>query len=174
MQVELELLAPARNKSIGIAAIDCGADAVYIAGPSFGAREAAGNPVSDIRELAKYAHKYSAKAYAVVNTILYDDELEAARKLLWELYDAGVDAFIVQDPAISRMERPPLPLFASTQTHIRTPQQAQFLSFFGFKRLILERQLSLAQIREIRRTTTCDLEFLSTEHYVSPTADSVI
>lgn len=159
MQVELELLAPARNKSIGIAAIDCGADAVYIAGPSFGAREAAGNPVSDIRELAEYAHKYSAKVYAVVNTILYDDELEAARRLLWELYDAGVDAFIVQDPAIFRMERPPLPLFASTQTHIRTPQQAQFLSSLGFKRLILERQLSLAQIREIRRSTSCDLEF---------------
>ena len=73
-------------------------------------------------------YKYSAKVYAVVNTILYDDELEAARRLLWELYDAGVDAFIVQDPAIFRMERPPLPLFASTQTHIRTPQQAQFLS----------------------------------------------
>jgi len=159
MQIELELLAPARNTSIGIAAIDCGADAVYIAGPSFGAREAAGNPVSDIQELAEYAHKYSAKVYAVVNTILYDDELEAAQKLLWELYDAGVDAFIVQDLAISRMERPPLPLFASTQTHIRTPQQAKFLSSLGFKRLILERQLSLFQIREISRNVPVGLEF---------------
>ena len=159
MQLELELLAPARNKDIGTAAIDCGADAVYIAGPSFGAREAAGNPVSEIGQLADYAHKYSAKVYAVVNTILFDDELEAAGKLLWELYHAGVDAFIVQDLAIARMDRPPLPLFASTQTHIRTPQQAQFLSSLGFKRLILERQLSLAQIKEIRRSTTCDLEF---------------
>ena len=159
MQIELELLAPARNKSIGIAAIDCGADAVYIAGPSFGAREAAGNSVSDIRELADYAHRYSAKVYAVVNTIIYDDELEAVEKLLWELYNAGVDAFIVQDLGIFRMKRPPLPLFASTQTHIRTPQQAQFLSSLGFKRLILERQLSLAQIKEIRLSTTCDLEF---------------
>ena len=159
MQIELELLAPARNKSIGIAAIDCGADAVYIPGPSFGAREAAGNSVSEIQELAEYAHKYSAKVYATVNTILFDNELETARKLLWELYDAGVDAFIVQDPAILRMERPPLPLFASTQTHIRTPRQAQFLSSLGFKRLILERQLSLAQIREIRRSASCDLEF---------------
>jgi collagenase-like PrtC family protease len=159
MQIELELLAPARNKSIGIAAINCGADAVYIAGPSFGAREAAGNPISDIRELAEYAHKYSAKVYAVVNTIIYDDELKAAQKLLWELYNAGVDAFIVQDLGIFRIERPPLPLFASTQTNIRTPQQAKFLSSLGFKRLILERQLSLAQIKEIRRSTNCDLEF---------------
>ena len=146
MQVELELLAPARNKSIGIAAIDCGADAVYIAGPSFGAREAAGNPVSDIRELAEYAHKYSAKVYAVVNTILYDDELEAARRLLWELYDAGVDAFIVQDPAIFRMERPPLPLFAS---NVR-PQQSSILSS-RLQKTDSERQLSLAKL-EIRRS----------------------
>lgn len=159
MQLELELLAPARNKEIGIAAIDCGADALYIAGPSFGAREAAGNPVSEIKELAEYAHKYSAKVYAVVNTILYDDELEPAQKLLWELYHAGVDAFIIQDLAILKMERPLLPLFASTQTDIRTPQKAQFLCSLGFKRLILERQLSLEQIREINRTTPCELEF---------------
>ena len=95
----------------------------------------------------------------MVNTILYDDELEPAQKLLWELYHAGVDAFIIQDLAILKMERPPLPLFASTQTDIRTPQKAQFLCSLGFKRLILERQLSLEQIREINRTTPCELEF---------------
>ena len=93
--VKLELLAPAKNSDIGIAAIDCGADAVYIAGPAFGARAAAGNPVQEIARLVAYAHKFSARIYATVNTIIYDDELEEARRLIWELYDAGVDALIV-------------------------------------------------------------------------------
>ena len=93
--VKLELLAPAKNKDIGIAAIDCGADAVYIAGPSFGARAAAGNPVGDIASLTAYAHKFSAKIYATVNTIIFEDELRQAQRMIWELYDAGVDALIV-------------------------------------------------------------------------------
>ena len=100
MQIELELLAPAKNKSIGIAAINCGADAVYIAGPRFGAREAAGNSISDIAELVEYAHKFGAKVYMVVNTILYEEELEEARETIIQAQKAGCDAIIVQDLAV--------------------------------------------------------------------------
>lgn len=158
MQIELELLAPAKNKSIGIAAIDCGADAVYIAGPQFGAREAAGNPISEIAELVVYAHTYGAKVYMVLNTILYDSELEPARQLIEEAYRAGCDAIIVQDLAILRMELPPIPLFASTQTNIRNAEQAVFLESLGFQRLILARELSLEQIAAIKQVTTVPLE----------------
>lgn len=160
MQLKLELLAPAKNKDIGIAAIDCGADAVYIAGPLFGAREAAGNPVSEIKELAIYAHRYSAKVYVTINTILYDNEIGAASELMQELRLAGVDAFIIQDlgllkdPYVTNYQ-----FFASTQTHIRTPEQAAFLESIGFSRLILERQLSIEQIVAIRKAVSCDLEF---------------
>ena len=157
--MQLELLAPARNSDIGIAAINCGADAVYIAGDAFGAREAASNPVADIERLATYAHGFGAKVYVVVNTILTDGELQRARDLLWQAAEAGADAFIVQDMAILRMDRPPLPLFASTQTAIRTPEAARRLESLGFRRLILERQLSLEQIRAIRAATQCELEF---------------
>ncbi len=157
--VKLELLAPARNKEIGIAAIDCGADAVYIAGPSFGARAAAGNPVEDIRSLASHAHRFGAKVYAAVNTIIYEDELQQAQRMIWELYDAGVDALIVQDLGITQMDLPPIELHASTQCAIRTPQQAAMLASLGFTRLILERQLSLEEIRAIREATGCELEF---------------
>lgn len=157
--MQLELLAPAGNKDIGIAAIDCGADAVYIAGPRFGARQAAGNPVSEIGLLARYAHRYNARVYAVVNTILFDDELEAARRQMWELAEAGVDAFIIQDLGLLKLELPPLPLFASTQTVIRTPEEARRMESLGFRRLILERQLSLDEIRAIRAAVQCDLEF---------------
>ena len=157
--MQLELLAPAGNRDIGIAAIDCGADAVYIAGPRFGARQAAGNPVAEIGELARYAHRYDARVYAVVNTILFDDELEAAREQMWELAEAGVDAFIIQDLGLLRLELPALPLFASTQTVIRTPEEAKRLEALGFKRLILERQISLEQIRAIRAAVQCELEF---------------
>ena len=157
--VKLELLAPAKNSDIGIAAIDCGADAVYIAGPAFGARAAAGNPVQEIARLAAYAHKFSARIYATVNTIIYDDELEDARRLIWELYDAGVDALIVQDLGITRMDLPPIELHASTQCAIRTPEQARLLESLGFRRLILERQLSLEEILAIRSAVGCELEF---------------
>ena len=157
--VKLELLAPAKNSDIGIAAIDCGADAVYIAGPAFGARAAAGNPVQEIARLVAYAHKFSARIYATVNTIIYDEELEDARRLIWELYDAGVDALIVQDLGITRMDLPPIELHASTQCAIRTPQQAAALASLGFRRLILERQLSLEEIRAIRSAVSCELEF---------------
>ena len=157
--MQLEILAPAGNKDIGIAAIDCGADAVYIAGPRFGARQAAGNPVEEIGLLARYAHRYNARVYAVVNTILFDDELDAARAQMWELAEAGVDAFIIQDLGLLRLDLPPLPLFASTQTVIRTPEEARMMESLGFRRLILERQISLEEIRAIRAAVRCELEF---------------
>ena len=158
--VKLELLAPAKTSDIGIAAIDCGADAVYIAGPGFGARAAAGNPVADIARLTAYAHKFSAKIYATVNTIVYEDELQAVQKMIWDLYDAGVDALIVQDLGITRLDLPPIELHASTQCAIRTPGKAAQLASLGFKRLILERQLSLEEIRAIHEAVPgCELEF---------------
>ena len=157
--MQLELLAPAGNKDIGIAAIDCGADAVYIAGPRFGARQAAGNPVAEIGDLARYAHRYNARVYAVVNTILFDDELEAARGQMWELAEAGVDAFIIQDLGLLKLDLPSLPLFASTQTVVRTPEEVRRMEALGFRRLILERQISLDEIRAIRAAVQCELEF---------------
>ena len=161
MQVALTLLAPARNAEIGIAAIDCGADAVYIAGPAFGARAAAGNEVEDIARLCRYAHLYGVKIHATVNTLLQDDELEQARCLMWDLYEAGVDVFIVQDLKLLTLDLPPVELHASTQTAIRTPERARELASLGFSRLVLERQLSLEEIRAIRAAVPadCELEF---------------
>ena len=156
---QLELLAPARNKDIGIAAIDCGADAVYIAGPSFGAREAAGNPVEDIAALARYAHRFGAKVYATVNTLLYEDELPQAAALVRELRTAGADAVLVQDYRLLGQDLGGVEVHASTQAVCRTPQQAVALEALGFKRLVLERQLSLEQIRAIRQAVSCELEF---------------
>lgn len=158
----LELLAPAKNAQIGIAAIDCGADAVYIAGPSFGARQAAGNSVGDIAELCRYASRYGVRVYATVNTILYDEELPEAKDLLVKLQEAGVSAFIVQDLAIVRLAREAgitVPLHASTQCSIRTPERAAFFESLGFSRLVLEREMSLDRIREIRSSVDAELEF---------------
>lgn len=158
--LHLELLAPARTAEIGIAAIDCGADAVYIAGPSFGARAAAGNTVEDIARLCSYAHMFGARIYATVNTIIYEDELDEARKLVHALADAGVDALIVQDPAVIRMaEGTGMALHASTQCAIRTPEKAIFTESLGYGRLVLERQMSLDQVRAIRQAVSCELEF---------------
>ena len=159
---QLELLAPARDRLIGIAAIDCGADAVYIAGPRFGARQAAGNEMEEIRQLCEYAHRFGARIFVTLNTIIYDGELEEAWQQMLEVQDAGADALIVQDMAIVAMARDRgygLPLHASTQCAIRTPEQARFLESLGFSRLILERELSLEQIREIRAAVSCELEF---------------
>ena len=156
--LEIELLSPARNSEIGIAAIDCGADSVYIAAPKYGARAQAGNSFEDIALLCSYAHKFGAKVYLTLNTILYDNELEEACEYLWEAYRNGIDAVIVQDLALLKMKRPPIPLFASTQTDIRTPEKAALLEGLGFQRLILARELSLSQIREIRKATTAPLE----------------
>lgn len=156
---ELELLAPARNADIGIAAIDCGADAVYIAGPGFGARQAAGNPVEDIRRLCTHAHRFGARVFVVINTILFDEELEEAGKLAAEVIRAGADALIVQDLAMLRLA-PEAILHASTQCAIRTPEKARFLASLGYSRLILEREMSLEQIRAISEAAPeCELEF---------------
>ena len=147
MSIKLELLAPAKNKDIGIAAIDCGADAVYIAGPSFGAREQAGNSFEDIAKLTEYAHQFGVKIYLTLNTIIYDHELEKARETIFSAYDAGCDAVIIQDLGILKMELPPIELHASTQCNIRTVAQARFMESLGFPRIILARELSVEQIR---------------------------
>ena len=154
---DLELLAPARNADIGIAAIDCGADAVYIAGPAFGARQAAGNTMDDIARLCTYARCFGARIFLTLNTILYDRELPEAERLLRAAKDAGVDAVIVQDLALAGTDI--LPLHASTQCAIRTPEEAAFHERLGFRRLVLERQISLEDVRRIRAAVGCELEF---------------
>lgn len=153
----LELLAPPRNADIGIAAIDCGADAVYIAGPAFGARQAAGNSMEDIRRLTEYAHRFGARIFLTLNTILFDNELAEAERLLAEAKDAGVDAIIAQDLAV--WELTDLPVHASTQCAIRTPEKARLYEGIGASRLVLEREMSLDQIRAIRSSVDCELEF---------------
>ena len=160
--ISLELLSPARNAEIGIAAIDCGADAVYMAGPSFGARADAGNTVADVARLCAYASRFGVRVYATVNTILYDGELEEAGRLLCALQEAGVSAFIVQDPAVVTLARRlgiTVPLHASTQCAIRTPEKARFHEDSGFSRLVLERQMSLEQIAAVRAAVDAELEF---------------
>ena len=157
----LELLAPAKNLECGIAAIDHGADAVYIGASRFGARVAAGNRVDDIRRLCDYAHPFGVKVYVTVNTILYDDELEATRQLLQELQQAGVDAILVQDMAILEMRKEklemgnddePFPiLHSSTQTDNRTPEKVRWLRDLGFSRVVLARELSVEEIAAIHR-----------------------
>ena len=159
---ELELLAPARNADIGIAAIDCGADAVYIAGPAFGARQDAGNSMEDIRRLCEYAHKFGVRIFLTLNTILYDSEIPEARRILKEAAETGVDAVIAQDLAvfeILRSAQNDMEAHASTQCAIRTPEQARFYESLGASRIVLERQLSLDQIRAIRETVNCEIEF---------------
>lgn len=146
---KLELLAPAKDAATGIAAIDHGADAVYIGASAFGARAAAANSTDDLRRLVDYAHRFRAKIYATVNTILYDDELSDAEKLIKELYRAGVDAVIVQDMAVLRLDIPPIELHASTQCDTRTAEKARFLQDVGFSQIVLARELTLREIREI-------------------------
>ena len=154
----LELLAPARTADIGVAAVDCGADAVYIAGPAFGARQAAGNPVEDIRRLCEYAHRFGVRIYVTFNTLVYEEEIPQARRLLQELQDAGVDALIIQDAAVTRLAPEGMVLHASTQCAIRTPEKARFTESLGYGRLVLERELSLDQIRAIREAVDAELE----------------
>ena len=150
---QLELLAPARDADIGIEAINHGADAVYIGGPSFGARAAAANDVADIARLVAHAHRFNARVFVTLNTILRDDELEPARQLVWQLYDAGVDALIVQDMGLLELDLPPIQLHASTQTDIRTPEKARFLQDVGLSQIVLARELDLQQIAAIRAAT---------------------
>lgn len=155
---KLELLSPARNLECGLAALSHGADAVYIGAPKFGAREAVGNTIADIERLATGAHLFGAKLYVAFNTILYDNELEEARQLIREIYEAGADALIIQDMGILEMDLPPIPLHASTQANNYTPEKVKFLEAVGFKRAVLARELSLQQISEISSQTTIELE----------------
>lgn len=145
----IELLAPARDADIGIEAIHHGADAVYIGGPSFGARATADNSVQDIARLVRHAHRFNSRIFVTLNTILRDDELEPARKMAWQLYDAGVDALIIQDMGLLQIDMPPLQLHASTQTDIRTPEKARFLQDAGLSQIVLARELTLQQIAAI-------------------------
>ncbi len=154
----MELLAPARDAECGRAAIWCGADAVYVGGPRFGARGRAGNSVGEIGALAEFAHVYRARVYAAVNTILTDAELPEAVELIWALHGAGVDGVIIQDMGLLECDLPPVPLIASTQAHSASPEKVLFLERAGFSRVILERDLTLGEIREIRAATTVGLE----------------
>ncbi|MGV6475485.1 peptidase U32 family protein [Azotobacter vinelandii] len=155
----LELLSPARDVSIAKEAILHGADAVYIGGPSFGARHSAGNDVTDIAGLVEFAHRFHARVFVTLNTILHDDELEPARQLIWQLHDAGIDALIVQDMGILEMDIPPIELHASTQCDIRTLEKAKFLADAGFSQLVLARELGLAEVRAIGARVDSTIEF---------------
>lgn len=154
----LELLAPAKDLPHGMTAIDYGADAVYIGAPKFGARAAVGNSMDDIRQLADYAHRFRARVFLALNTVLYDDELADAQRIARQAWEAGVDALIVQDMALANMELPPIPLHASTQTFNLSPEKAAFFGKAGFSRVILERAISLDEIRHIRAATDVELE----------------
>ena len=155
----LELLAPAKNADYGIEAIRHGADAVYIGGPAFGARATAGNSVEDIARLCTFAHKYHAQVFVALNTILMDDELETAEKLIWDVYNAGADALIVQDMGVLQLNLPPIALHASTQMDNRNPEKVAFLEQVGFSQVVLARELGLSQIREVAAHTNMQIEF---------------
>jgi putative protease len=149
LRPQLELLSPARNAEIGIEAITHGADAVYIGGPDMGARDKATNSVADIERLVRHAHRFHSRIFVTLNTILRDDELEPARRLAWQLYEAGVDALIIQDMGLLELDMPPIQLHASTQTDIRTPDKARFLQDVGISQMVLARELSLREIQAI-------------------------
>jgi putative protease len=156
----LELLAPAKTAEIGIAAVNHGADAVYIGGPDFGARHNAGNSVADIERLTRHARRYNARVFITLNTILRDDELETARRLAWRIYEAGADALIVQDMGLTMLDLPPIQLHASTQCDIRTPEKARFLEDAGFSQIVVARELALDQVRAVaERLDRAVLEF---------------
>jgi collagenase-like PrtC family protease len=159
MKKKVEILAPAKNLVQGMAAINAGADAVYIGAPQFGARSNATNSVEDIAELVEYAHLFKAQVFVVVNTILYDHELEDCKNLIHQLYKIGVDALIVQDMAVLEMDLPPIVIHASTQANNRDPKHVKFLADAGMKRVVLARELNLDQIKEIHDATDVELEF---------------
>ena len=155
----IELLAPAKNLEYGKEAILHGADAVYIGGPAFGARATAGNSIADIKELATFAHQYHAQVFVALNTTMTNDELKQAEKLIWQIYEAGADALIIQDMGILQLDIPPIALHASTQMDNRTPEKAAFLEQVGFTQVVLARELTLPQIREVAKKTKMQLEF---------------
>lgn len=158
MPVALELLSPAGNAAIGKAAIDHGADAVYIGAPYFSARADAGNPVEEIAELIGYAHRFAAKVYVALNTILTDAEIPEALEIIHRIHAAGADGLIIQDVGLLECDLPPIPLIASTQMHNAAPEKVKFLESVGFSRVILARELSLSEIKAIREATSIDLE----------------
>lgn len=155
---KIELLLPAKDLTCGKTAINHGADAVYTGAPAFGARQAAGNSLQDIEELVRYAHLYGSKVHVTVNTLLYDHELENARKLLWDLYNIGVDAVLIQDLGLLKLDIPPLALHASTQCHNHSPERIQFLEKLGFARAVLARETDLETIQQIHNQTHIELE----------------
>ncbi len=158
MTIPLELVAPAGNADLGIAAIDHGADTVYIGAPKFSARAEAGNSLEEIKRLVGYAHQYYAKVYMALNTILTNEELPEALDIIKKAYDYGIDALIIQDFGLLEMELPPVPLIASTQMHNDSVEKVKFLEEVGFKRVILARELSLEEIADIRKNTKVELE----------------
>ena len=159
---KIELLAPAKNKQNAIAAIEYGCDAIYIGADNFGARQNAGNSFEDIREITEYAHKFNVKVHVTINTILDDNELVLAKKLIQNLYDIGVDAIIIQDMGILKAaidgELPPIPIHISTQCDNRTLEKVKFFDNIGVSRVILARELSLEQIKEICENTKTEIE----------------
>ncbi|WFF79435.1 peptidase U32 family protein [Delftia tsuruhatensis] len=150
---QLELLSPARDADIGIEAVNHGADAVYIGGPAFGARATAGNDIRDLQRLINHAHRFGSRIFITLNTILRDDELEAARKMAWQIYEAGADALIIQDMGLLELDLPPIQLHASTQTDIRAPEKARFLQDAGLSQIVVARELDLQQIAAVRAAT---------------------
>ena len=155
---KIELLSPAKNLECGIEAIKHGADAVYIGAPKFGARAAAGNSLQDIEQLVTYAHRFNARVYVALNTILTDNELDEAQRLIWDLYHVGADAIIVQDMGILQLDLPPIALHASTQTDNRSLEKVQFLEKAGFSQIVLARELSLEEIKTIASQVQTSLE----------------
>jgi len=162
MKKKVEILAPAKNLSQGMAAINAGADAVYVGAPQFGARSNATNSLEDIAALVKYAHLFGAQVFVVINTILYDEELETCRQMIIDLHKIKVDALIVQDMAILEMDLPPIVIHASTQANNRDPKHVKFLADAGIKRVVLARELNLSQVEAIRDATDVELEFFVT------------
>ncbi len=156
---QLELLAPAKNADIGIEAVNHGADAIYIGGPAFGARANAENTVADIERLARHAHRFGARVFVTCNTILHDEEVASAERLIRQVYEAGADALIVQDMGLLELDLPPIQLHASTQTDIRHPEKARFLQDVGFSQIVLAREMTLTEIKKVAAATDCALEF---------------
>ena len=156
---KIELLSPAKNLEVGMAAFQYGADAVYIGGPLFSAREDAMNSISDIEKLAKFGHKFNAKTYLALNTLLYDNEIDDAIKIAHEAYNAGVDAIIIQDLGLVEAGLPPIPIHASTQMHNDSLQKVKFLENVGFSRVVLPREFSLSEIENISQNSDIEIEF---------------
>ncbi|MCM1040887.1 MAG: U32 family peptidase [Bacteroides sp.] len=154
----VELLAPATNAEVALAAIDAGADAVYMGGPAFGARVRAGNSLQDLERVVRYAHRYAARCFLTLNTLVYEDQMPQALQLARQAYEMGVDALLIQDMGLIKAGLPPIELHASTQCHVTTPEKARFLESVGFKRLVLGRELSIEEIRRIADAVQVQIE----------------